>query len=186
MFLSTYPAYVLKSLLDKISAKLGFKGDKSLLNYHRDDAPSKSTLYFLHYPAATPEKAGVGQNMHTDVGSLTLRLQALSPDSGEWEWVEPKPGHAVVNVGDTLRFMSGKRLRSALHRAVQAEGVDRSSISYFLRANDSTEFKDSDEAGTDAKAWFLRKYETYELPHDVQRKKSVLPGGVMEELVAKA
>lgn len=184
--------YILKCLLDNISTSLGFKGDRSLLNYHRDDDPSKSTLYFLHYPAATLEKAGVGQNMHTDVGSLTLLfapqwgLQALSPDSGEWEWVEPRPGHAVVNVGDTLRFMSGKRLRSALHRAVQAEGVDRSSISYFLRANDSTEFKDSDEAGTDAKAWFLRKYETYELSHEAQRKESVLTGGMMNELVAKA
>lgn len=181
--------YVLKNLLDCISTGLGLKGDASLHKYHRDDEPSKSTLYFLHYPATSITKDGVGQNMHTDIGSLTLLfapqwgLQALSPDSGEWEWVEPKPGHAIINVGDTLRFLSGRRLRSALHQAVQAEGVDRFSISYFLRANDSTEFKDSDNAETDAKTWYLRKYATYEKPHEVQRAETVLTGGMMEELV---
>ncbi|EMD94524.1 hypothetical protein COCC4DRAFT_148663 [Bipolaris maydis ATCC 48331] len=181
--------YILKNLLDCISSGLGLKDEESLHNYHRDDEPSKSTLYFLHYPAATISQAGVGQNMHTDIGSLTLLfapqwgLQALSPDSGDWEWVEPKPGHAIINVGDTLRFLSGRRLRSALHRAVQIEGVDRSSISYFLRASDRTEFRDSDDVKTDAKKWYLRKYETYKQSHEVQRTETVLTGGMMDELV---
>lgn len=180
--------YVLRALLDCISTGLNLKGPASLHTHHRDDEPSKSTLYFLHYPAAALDKAGVGQNMHTDIGSLTLLfapqwgLQAMAPDSGKWEWVAPRPGCAVVNVGDTLRFLSGRRLRSALHRAVQVEGVDRFSISYFLRASDATEFRDSDGAETDAKNWYLRKYETYELPHEVQRQQTVLTGGMMQEL----
>ncbi|KAJ8118887.1 hypothetical protein OPT61_g232 [Boeremia exigua] len=181
--------YVLKHLLDCISSGLELKDEQSLHHLHRDDEPSKSTLYFLHYPAATIAQAGVGQNMHTDVGSLTLLfapqwgLQALSPDSGDWEWVEPKPGHAIINVGDTLRFLSGRRLRSALHRAVQIEGVDRFSISYFLRASDRTEFRDSDNVKTDAREWYLRKYETYNQSHEVQRMQSVLTGGMINELV---
>jgi isopenicillin N synthase-like dioxygenase len=181
--------YILKNLLDCISSGLGLKDEESLHKYHRDDEPSKSNLYFLHYPAASSTQAGVGQNMHTDIGSLTLLfapqwgLQALSPDSGDWEWVEPKSGHAIINVGDTLRFLSGRRLRSALHRAVQVEGVDRSSISYFLRASDRTEFRDSDDVKTDAKKWYLRKYETYKQSHEIQRTETVLTGGMMNELV---
>ncbi|KAF1955101.1 Clavaminate synthase-like protein [Byssothecium circinans] len=180
--------FVLKTLLDRLSSGLGLTGDKSLHKYAREGEPSKSTLYFLHYPAAALQHEGVGQNMHTDIGLLTLLfapqwgLQAMSPDNGEWEWVEPKAGYAIINVGDSLRFLSGKKFRSALHRAVPAEGVDRAAISYFLRASDSTSFVDSDESSTDARAWFLKKYDVYEQPHEVQKKDTTLSGGMAQEI----
>ncbi|KAE8421233.1 hypothetical protein BDV36DRAFT_292430 [Aspergillus pseudocaelatus] len=185
--------FISKLLLDCISDELGLKGDARLETYHRDDCRSKSTLYFLHYPHGAQDPSQVGQNMHTDIGSLTILyapqwgLQVFSPNDGAWEYVEPRPGHAIVNVGDTLRFLSNKRLRSALHRVLPLGGIqneDRYSISYFLRASDSTEFKDSDGDESSAKHWYLKKYEMYELPHAIQKEKTTLSGGMAQELLA--
>jgi isopenicillin N synthase-like dioxygenase len=180
-------------LLDCLSDELGLKGDERLEIHHRDDSRSKSTLYFLHYPPSAADPKKVGQNMHTDIGTLTILsapqwgLQVFSPEDGAWKYVEPRPGHAIVNVGDTLRFLSGKRLRSALHRVlplgkIQAE--DRYSISYFLRASDSTEFKDSNDDESSAKNWYLKKYEMYEMPHTIQKQQTTLSGGMAQELQA--
>ena len=131
--------------------------------------------------------------MHTDVGTLTLLfapqwgLQILSPSSsatGVWEFVEPRPGHAIINVGDTLRFLSGRRFRSALHRALPLSEGSRYAASYFLRANDGVEFRDSEGGKVNAKDWFERKFALYERPHAVQRSgnASILTGGMAEEL----
>ncbi|OAQ66231.1 2og-fe oxygenase family protein [Pochonia chlamydosporia 170] len=183
--------FILKLLLDCLSDGLNLKGNARLDSYHRDDARSKSTLYFLHYPPGIQNLNEVGQNMHTDIGTLTLLfapqwgLQVVSPVTGGWEYVKPCPGHAIVNVADTLRFLSNKRFRSALHRVLPLGGIqqeDRYSISYFLRAADSTEFKDSNDEASNAKNWYLTKYETYELPHEIQGKQTVLSGGMAQEL----
>lgn len=178
-------------MLDCLSDGLNLKGNERLDTYHRDDARSKSTLYFLHYPQGAQNLNEVGQNMHTDIGTLTLLfapqwgLQVASPVTGAWEYVEPRPGHAIINVADTLRFLSNKRFRSALHRVLPLGGVqqeDRYAVSYFLRAADATEFKDSNDKASSAKNWYLKKYETYELPHDIQGKDTVLSGGMAQEL----
>lgn len=183
--------FILKLVLDCLSDGLNLKGSDRLDTYHRDDARSKSTLYFLHYPPGTVNPNEVGQNMHTDIGTLTLLfapqwgLQVASPVTGAWEYVEPRPGHAIINVADTLRFLSNKRFRSALHRVLPLGGVqqeDRYAVSYFLRAADATEFKDSNDKESNAKNWYLKKYETYELPHAIQGKDTVLSGGMAQEL----
>lgn len=185
--------FISKLLLDCISDGLGLKGDARLETHHRDDCRSKSTLYFLHYPPGAQDPSQVGQNMHTDIGSLTILyapqwgLQVFSPADGVWEYVEPRPGHAIVNVGDTLRFLSNKRFKSALHRVLPMGGIQpdhRYSISYFLRASDSTEFKDSDEDDSSAKSWYRKKYDMYEMPHAVQKQQTTLSGGMAQELQA--
>ncbi|KAI6764309.1 hypothetical protein HG530_008098 [Fusarium avenaceum] len=183
--------FILKLLLDCLSDGLNLKGSARFDTYHRDDARSKSTLYFLHYPPGNLNK--VGQNMHTDIGTLTLLfapqwgLQVVSPVTGAWEYVQPRPNHAIINVADTLRFLSHRRFRSALHRVLPIGGVqqeDRYSVSYFLRASDDTEFKDSNNEDSNANDWYLTKYHTYELPHDVQGQETVLSGGMAQELHA--
>ncbi|RBR06767.1 hypothetical protein FVER53590_12620 [Fusarium verticillioides] len=185
--------FILKLLLDCLSDGLNLKGASRLDTHHRDDARSKSTLYFLHYPPGTQNLDEVGQNMHTDIGTLTLLfapqwgLQVVSPVTGAWEYVQPREGHAVINVADTLRFLSNKRFRSALHRVLPIGGVqveDRYAVSYFLRAADDTEFKDSNDEDSNAKSWYLTKYHTYELPHEVQGEQTVLSGGMAQELQA--
>ena len=182
--------FLLKTILDCISDSLSLKGLERLDTYHRDDSASESTLYCLHYPPAPAiQRKDVGQNMHTDIGTLTLLfamqwgLQVLSPTSNSWEYVEPRPGHAIINVGDTLRFLSKRRLRSALHRVLPIEGLqngDRYSIAYFLRAGDNTEFEDSDGTKTDAKSWCAKKHMTFELPHEEQKKGTTLTGGMLK------
>ncbi|KAF5717293.1 2og-fe oxygenase family [Fusarium globosum] len=185
--------FILKLLLDCLSDGLNLRGASRLDTHHRDDARSKSTLYFLYYPPGTQSLNEVGQNMHTDIGTLTLLfapqwgLQVVSPVTGAWEYVQPREGHAIINVADTLRFLSNKRFRSALHRVLPIGGVqkeDRYAVSYFLRAADDTEFKDSNDEDSDAKSWYLTKYHTYELPHDVQGEQTVLSGGMAQELQA--
>lgn len=185
--------FISKLLLDCLSDGLGLKGEARLETHHRDDCRSKSTLYFLHYPPAAQNPDQVGQNMHTDIGTLTILwapqwgLQAFAPGRATWEYIEPRPGKIIVNVGDTLRFLSGRRFKSALHRVLPVGGVqheDRYSTSYFLRANDSTEFEDSNGQGSDAKSWYLQKYQMYEMPHEIQKQRTVLSGGMAQELKA--
>ena len=185
--------HIAKALLSFLSSALGLEGSHHLTRYHNDDAPSKTTLYFLHYPENL-HATETGQNMHTDIGSITLLfapqwgLQVICPDTKTWKYVAPRPGHAIINVADTLRFLSGRRLRSALHRVMPLGGRqvgDRYSTSYFLRADDDTVFLDSEgEVGT-AEQWLKRKYETYKLPHELQSAQTVLTGG-MAQLLSQA
>ncbi|EHK98678.1 putative Gibberellin 2-beta-dioxygenase 7 [Glarea lozoyensis 74030] len=106
---------------------------------------------------------------HTDVGSLTVLfadkrgLQARHPDTGEWQYLEPREGCAVINIGDSLRFMSQKNFQSALHRVIPTPGTtihDRFSCAYFLRPELDAEF---DAEGQHWKSidWHLRKYKSY-------------------------
>ncbi|KAF2769677.1 Clavaminate synthase-like protein [Teratosphaeria nubilosa] len=192
--------FALTIILNRLSSGLDLQGDHSLQKHHRDDTPSKSSVFFLHYPPRDDAGAHMGQNMHTDMGTLTLLfamqwgLQVLcrsdkshkSPAAAEgekleWKFVQPKPGHAVINVGDTLRFLTGRRLQSALHRALPIQAEDRYAVTYFLRPSDDAEFLDSDGAKSTAMDWYLKKNETYEDSHDHQMSGSVLLGGLEEQ-----
>ena len=62
---------------------------------------------------------------------------------------------------------------------------DRYATSYFLRADDDTVFVDSEGEVSTAGQWLKRKYETYDLPHEVQRAQTVLTGG-MAQLMSQA
>ncbi|KAH9834712.1 gibberellin 20-oxidase [Teratosphaeria destructans] len=167
---------------------------------HRDDTPSKSSVFFLHYPPRDDAGDNMGQNMHMDMGTLALlfamqwglqvlcradssaRSSATEGEKLEWKFVQPRPGHAVINVGDTLRFLTGRRLRSALHRALPIQAEDRYAVTYFLRPSDDAEFLDSDGATSTARDWYLRKNETYEDSHENQLNGSVLLGGLEEQV----
>ena len=108
----------------------------------------------LHYPKHE-DQTNIGHNKHTDIGSLTLLfseqwgLQVFTPGERRWAWVQPRPhGHATINVGDSLRFLSGKTLYSCLHRVIPVDGQsqkeDRYSIAYFLRPENSAVYEDAD------------------------------------------
>jgi isopenicillin N synthase-like dioxygenase len=184
--------FATKVLLDRISSGLGIKGAHSLHVHHRDDIPSKSSIFFLHYPPVKETGAQGGQNLHTGLGSLTFLyaqqwgLQVLCPPSNEpgphaeeklqWKFVASRPGHAIINVGDTLRFLTGFRLRSALHRALQLDTGDRYAMTYFLRPNDDAEFTDGEGKDCTAVEWYLKKNETYESKNEAQRSEVMLGG----------
>jgi isopenicillin N synthase-like dioxygenase len=128
-------------------------------------------------------------NKHTDIGTLSTllfteqwRLQLQRPGSDEWDFVAPRDGHAIVNVGDSLRFLSEKKFNSCLHRVIPVtSNEDRYSIAYFfLRPENETRFKDIE--GRKVKAvecqWHDDKYVMFAEPHDRQERSHMLTAGM--------
>ena len=116
-------------------------------------------------PHTTADADGnaIGLASHTDFGSITilfnwlggLQIQRQQPQApqhnaaaandegpGEWAYVKPLPGHAIINLGDASVKFSNGALKSAKHRVVPAPGaqggVDRYSVVYFVRPADET------------------------------------------------
>ena len=62
------------------------------------------------------------------IGSVTVLfnqlggLQVLSPNAKEWMYVKPRPGMAIINLGDGLVKLAGGRLYSGVHRVVGPPG----------------------------------------------------------------
>ncbi|KAH7013926.1 hypothetical protein EDB80DRAFT_749500 [Ilyonectria destructans] len=91
----------------------------------------------------------IGLPSHTDFGSVTvlfnwlggLQIQSHDPaHKGEWNYVKPSPGCAIINLGDAMVKFSNGTLKSAKHRVVPSPGeqgsVDRYSVVYFIRPAD--------------------------------------------------
>lgn len=85
---------------------------------------------------------------HTDYGSLTLLASQnvsglqLKDNTGAWKDVPPLDGTFVVNVGDTLSFLTKGYLKSTIHR-VHAPPPDQAHIRrvgviFGCRPNDDT------------------------------------------------
>ncbi|KAG9258052.1 uncharacterized protein F5Z01DRAFT_644983, partial [Emericellopsis atlantica] len=78
----------------------------------------------------------------------------------------------VVNVGDSLRFLSKFRLQPCLHRVAPCHerwtSGPRYSIIYFLRPSDDAEFVDSEGAHWTGRGWLHRKFGNYRLTHEEQ------------------
>ena len=158
-----------------------------LMESHKPEHRSSSTLALLRYPR-NPQAAAQGHNKHTDVGTLTFLLtkqrglQVLLPGREGWFNVAPRPRCAVINVGDSLRFLSGRRFLSAVHRVVPVAAdatEDRYSIAYFLRPADDVVLRDS-SSGRDftARGWHDFKFDVFRLPHDEQERSGYSTGGM--------
>ncbi|KAJ7814527.1 hypothetical protein B0H14DRAFT_2850356 [Mycena olivaceomarginata] len=79
---------------------------------------------------------------HTDLGSVSFLysqpiagLQILSPD-GEWRYIRHYPEHIIVNLGDSLEFLTGGLLKAVPHRVMEPPSdqrhLDRLGIFYFV------------------------------------------------------
>uniref|UniRef100_A0A8H7K3W3 Fe2OG dioxygenase domain-containing protein n=1 Tax=Bionectria ochroleuca TaxID=29856 RepID=A0A8H7K3W3_BIOOC len=156
--------------------------ESDLQKHHDQSVKSETILALLSYPGRLTHQK------HTDLGSLTVLfsdqwgLQVFSPSTSGWEWVEPREEQAVINVGDGLRFISGKKLFSSVHRVVRegrasSEG-HRYSIAYLLRPADNTTFLDAEGIEITAKELAESKYNSYAASHAEQDKSSVLMGGM--------
>ena len=103
----------------------------------------------------------------------------MEPSTGRWRFVEPKVGHAIVNVGDSLRFLSGKVLCSSLHRVVphpDSERETRFSIAYFMRPEFNAQINDDEGTHWTGLGWHTRKFTVFRAPLEEQKKNSVLTG----------
>lgn len=177
------------TILKCLSLGMGLKDGERLELQHRTDAPARTTMVLFRYPRQTQKGAGIGHNMHTDIGSLTLLycedwgLQVLSEEN-KWKYVAPKAGHAVINVGDSLRFLSKHQLRSCVHRVLpvtERQETDRYSIAYFLRPEDDSIFTDSKGRELPALLWHDEKYDIFRQPHEMQEKDKILTGGMEKD-----
>lgn len=158
-------------VLDRLSERLGFPESPKLSSHHRDLTQSPSMMSFLKYRAYQPEDLDVGQNAHTDPGSLTLListsggLQVFNSTENQWQFIEPRPNHYIMNVGDCLRFLSRGELSSSLHRVVphaSTKGLERYSIGYFLSPDNDVKLEREREGRSrSSKEWHDLKFERF-------------------------
>ncbi|OQU96972.1 hypothetical protein CLAIMM_02977 [Cladophialophora immunda] len=91
----------------------------------------------------------IGLSSHTDFGAVTvlfnwlggLQIQSRAKETeGDWLYVKPLPGHAIINLGDCMVKFTNGAVKSAKHRVVPSPGrqatVDRYSVVYFVRPCD--------------------------------------------------
>lgn len=173
-----------------MSNALGLQPGARLEELHREREPSKSLLGLLSYPAQDANSKGLGLHKHTDTGSLTLLfseqwgLQVLLNEG--WHYVEPRPGHAIVNVGDMLRFLSGQRFHSCVHRVMpitERQEEQRYSIIFFLRTEDNAIVRDHEGRELTAQEWHARKMIAYHQSAAEQALNTVITGGVEKDEV---
>ncbi|KAK5268484.1 hypothetical protein LTR96_006191 [Exophiala xenobiotica] len=97
-------------------------------------------------PPSGPSTSDIGLASHTDFGSVTilfnwlggLQIESRTPGRiGEWEYVKPVPGRAIINLGDAMVHFSNGSMKSAKHRVVPSPGAqagtERVSVVYFVR-----------------------------------------------------
>lgn len=152
-------------ILSTLSKALKLSYD--LKDCHRKDKPSAANMAMLKYLAWGSSDEQIGNMAHTDMGTLTVvfsqsdGLQAMLPGEKAWSFIPPRPGHAVVNVGDSLRFLSDGALASSLHRVVpppNSNGQDKFSIIYFLRPEFDAKFTAYDGKQINSVEWHNQKY----------------------------
>ncbi|KAF9888980.1 hypothetical protein FE257_008150 [Aspergillus nanangensis] len=134
----------------------------SFTDLHRLTDSSGDFLRVLRYPAAEADD-GKPDNArfpaHKDAVSIAMLftwvggLQIADPEAvhqaqggpvpeESWRWVQPLPGHAIVNLGEAMEIFSNQVLRSGLHRVVKAPGPqvahDKYSVLLVVRPRDDT------------------------------------------------
>jgi isopenicillin N synthase-like dioxygenase len=93
-------------------------------NSHREDKPSE-TAFNIYSAPTKQDRNDVADTTHTDGGTLTILfgdewgIEMEHPETKDWAFIEPKPGCALINVGDFLQSVSGDKLHSCRHRVTQ-------------------------------------------------------------------
>ncbi|KID75019.1 2-oxoglutarate-dependent dioxygenase gloE [Metarhizium brunneum] len=171
-------------ILSNLSKALELPYD--LKDCHRKDKPSSANMAMLQYLAWGSSHDQIGNMAHTDMGTLTVvfsqsdGLQAMLPGDREWSFIPPRAGHAVVNVGDSLRFLSNGVLASSLHRVVpppDSTGQDKFSVIYFLRPEFDAKFTTHDGKQMNSVEWHNQKYALFrEASLDAKQHGAMLTG----------
>jgi len=160
-FMRTAHEQVALKVLSCLSAAVGLPADY-FPRLHNFDSPSYTTLRLLHYPALHGEEAATPVRLpaHTDHTVVTvlfqhkvMGLQVRPPnltgpvmDGEEWLDAPIIPGAVLVNIGETMTFLSGGVMKSTLHRVarsprVEDQGKERFSCVYFCHANEDTKLE---------------------------------------------
>ncbi|KAK1985470.1 hypothetical protein LZ30DRAFT_708340 [Colletotrichum cereale] len=136
-----------------------------------------------HSPTSSVDENRNGDRNETLGGSTSNggSEMARPEEPLEWQYVEPRPGCAIVNVADVLRFLTNDRLKSAVHRVLPLPDVDRYSVTYFLRPSDDVEFIDGSGQLVNVMDWYDRKNNMYETQFAAQDR-SLLIGGLYKDV----
>ncbi|KAJ7763222.1 hypothetical protein DFH07DRAFT_939360 [Mycena maculata] len=146
--LSGAVAEAARLIYTSLSRTLRLSPGRGFEDMHRASEPKPDLIRLLKYHAQPVEERGALNTPHTDLGSLTFLfasqpgLQVLQDNKNdEWRWVQPRPGHVVVNLGDGMAVLSNGYLCSCLHRVAPLPGramPERYSFAYLMRAEDAT------------------------------------------------
>eukprot|EP01084_Bolivina_argentea_P222267 376240_1 len=83
----------------------------------------------------------IGLGAHTDFLSFTILYMDETPglqamvDNGEWIDIPFKENAFIINIGDFVESLSGKRWKSSKHRVVRNVKKERISITFFTGPN---------------------------------------------------
>ena len=104
----------------------------------------------LHYPPLPDDTSSIDTRIaeHSDYGSITLLFQdnvgglQVQTASGEYMEAVPIEGTVLVNIGDSLQFMTGGKLKSTRHKVdLPTDPIKcktaRQSVAYFALINDN-------------------------------------------------
>ena len=120
---------------------------------------SVSSLRIMHYPTYKGSNVTSKSDLnftceeHTDTAFVTLLVTFSYPgleilkEDGQWVGVAPRPGSLVVNIGDLLSRLTGKRLKSTYHR-VRDTGIERYSVPFFFEPRFDGKFDFPDDLST--------------------------------------
>ncbi|KAJ5721443.1 Oxoglutarate/iron-dependent dioxygenase [Penicillium malachiteum] len=135
---------ILKILNDKLGLQPNI-----LPNLHRQTSPSGDQVRWVKAPPQPLSDRRVALGQHTDFGSITVLMNRLgglqvqlpaNGSEGEWVYVRPMPGFAVINLGDAMVKFTNGLLRSNIHRVNAPPGAQadymRYSLVYFARPED--------------------------------------------------
>ena len=79
------------------------------------------------------------------LGGLQILPEGKENVEKNWEYIQPKEGYAIINIGDTVTKWTNGLLRSAMHRVTYAPGeqgnLTRWSLAYFSHAEDTSLMK---------------------------------------------
>lgn len=184
-------------ILNLLSTALLLPAHQALGLSHRPDKPSTSALSLLRYVPDSPEADKAGHMAHTDIGTLAVvftevpGLQVQLPGQKKWRSIPPRSGHAIINVGDCLTFLTHNQLPSILHRVIpvpEASGI-KYSLGYFLRPEFEAKLTDREGRVWKSHDWHCNKFKVFRANLEEQKEGSYLTGkagylGLVEQEVS--
>ncbi|KAJ6529137.1 hypothetical protein DFH09DRAFT_1327378 [Mycena vulgaris] len=142
---------VIERLLVIFAVVLELEDHDYFVKRHLYDVKGEDHMRYMLYCARSDEvnedAGGLYSTGHTDLGSITLLfrqpiagLQVLHKD-GKYRWVKASPGTITINIADTLSLLSGRYLKSSIHRVSipppDQRHLDRHGVLFFIRPNNN-------------------------------------------------
>ncbi|KAI0156826.1 oxidoreductase [Xylariaceae sp. FL1272] len=177
---------IVNIVFDVLASRLGISTESFTALNSPDQVSGTIVRFIKSFASPTEEDVGTSMIHHTDVGTITLLanilggLQILKPrgspmDPTAWQWLQPKPGCLIVNLGDAMVQWTSGSLRSNVHRIHHAPGtqrsVDRYSLGLFIRPNRDAPMNplmgDGEKTELTAWEWEVRKLMGFKRAEDI-------------------